>query len=86
MLIKSKFNLGDTAKDDITGYEGVVVALTHYITGCTHCSLQAKITKEGKVPEWENFDDKRMTLVKAAKPEKVAKPVSGPPRHKPEKH
>jgi hypothetical protein len=87
MQIISKFDMGDTVKDDVTGYEGVVVAITHYMTGCTHASLQAKKNKEGKVPEWESFEETRMTLVKKVKVPKVAKaPIGGHPRHMVELH
>ncbi len=82
MQINTKFDFGDEVKDTITGYKGIVVAITHYMTGCTHISMQAKMGKDGKVPEWESVDDQRLVLVKAAKKAKAEKPFLGGPAPK----
>ncbi len=84
MIIDTKFNMRDELKDTVTGCQGIVVAITIYDTGCTHYSLQQKQRKDGKVPDWENFDTTRLTLVKKAKVVKT-KAKSGPapkvPKH-----
>lgn len=50
----NKIMLGSTVKDRITGLTGVVMARTEYLTGCAHVAILAtKLSKEGKVPEYE---------------------------------
>ena len=71
MLIETKFDMGDEVKDTVTNYQGVIVAITYYMTGCIHCSLQSKMTKDGKVADWENFDETRLKIVKKARVAKV---------------
>ncbi len=80
MQLNTKFNMRDQLKDEITGCTGIVTGIHFYDTGCTHYSLQQKVNKEGKVPDWESFDETRLVLVKKAKVPKVAKPVTSAPR------
>ncbi len=74
-----KFELGEVLKDTISGFEGVAMARTQYHTGCNHYGLAPqKLTKEGKLPEWEFFDESR--LVRARKKKVILdqeKPTSG---------
>lgn len=58
-------NLGDEAKDSITGFTGVVVAKTSWIHGCDRIVLQPKVGKDGKFPENATFDVSALILVKA---------------------
>ena len=77
MRVNTKFEFRDELKDTVSGCKGIVVAITIYDTGCTHYSLQQKQRKDGKVPDWESFDDSRLVLVKAANVIKI-KNKSGP--------
>lgn len=59
-----KFNLGDTLKDIITGFEGVAMARSQYFTGCHHYGLcPSELTKDGKEPDWMWVDESRLALV-----------------------
>ena len=61
-----KFRLGVKAKDIITGYKGVVGGRTEYLTGCKQYGLiKEGLTKDGKTPDWEWFDESRLEVVKA---------------------
>ena len=56
-------DLGDTGRDLITGYEGVVVGVCEYLTGCTQALLiPKKVTPDGKRPEGEWFDIDRLEV------------------------
>jgi len=78
MNLVSPFNMGETVKDTISGYTGIVVAITYYMTGCTHLSLQAPMNKkDGTVPDWENFDETRCEMIKEA-PVVKDEPNGGP--------
>ena len=85
----NKIALGSTVKDRITGRTGVVMARTEHLTGCAHVAILAtKVTKEGKVPEWEWIDETRCVLDKTKKiiklVEKDTKEPGGPMPNAPE--
>lgn len=52
----AEVNLGDRAKDNITGFTGIVVAITKWLHGCDRIVIQPKMGKDGKVPENMSFD------------------------------
>lgn len=54
--IEGDIEVGDTARDKVTGAEGIVVAKTHYLTSCDRISVQGKVGADGKIPEWISFD------------------------------
>lgn len=67
--------LGDKVKDVVTGFEGVVIGITQWLTGCDTCSVQpGKISKDGKLSEATCFDRNRLVVVKKG----VAKLPSAP--------
>lgn len=43
--------LGARVKDKITGFEGVVTGICHYITGCDQVLVQPKLKKGGDFVE-----------------------------------
>ena len=55
--------LGVTAKDIITGFEGLVTGLTEYISGCNQALLAPGVDKEGKRVEGCWFDVQRLRRV-----------------------
>lgn len=63
---KNKVELGDKVKDAITGYQGVVMGITAYITGCDHVAVlsQTKKKDDGKPVDWVWFDITRLAVVK----------------------
>lgn len=62
-----KLEFGDTAKDRITGFKGVVIGWTTYISGCSQVLLQPPVGKDGKRPEGEWFDEQRLERVAGTK-------------------
>jgi len=58
-----KFEMGREAKDCITGFTGIIMSRSQYLTGCNQYGLSpSELTKEGKRPEWEFFDETRLSL------------------------
>jgi hypothetical protein len=55
--------LGDIAKDDLTGFEGVVTQRTFWLSNCDRLTLQPKELKEGKPQEAVSFDITHCTLI-----------------------
>jgi hypothetical protein len=61
-------NLGDVARDNITGFQGVAIAKTKWLHGCTRLTLQPESTeKDGKPTEQATFDEPQLKLIKRAK-------------------
>lgn len=78
----SKINLGDEAKDRVSGFKGVCVARTEWISGCARLTLQPPTGKDGKIPDAQTFDEPMLELVKAAKIAMGPK-ITGGPRPEP---
>lgn len=56
--------LGSVCKDMVTGLEGVAVARTEWLHGCTRISLeQMKPGKDGEVQESQSFDEQRVEVL-----------------------
>jgi len=61
-----KTELGRTYRDRITGFEGVNIGQTEYLTGCNQVLLQPKGSGDSaKRPEAEWFDIQRLEDVEA---------------------
>ena len=51
-------NLGDKARDTVSGFSGVCVARTEWLNGCWRMTLQPQgLDKDGKPQEAQTFDD-----------------------------
>ena len=60
-----RVELGDIAKDAISGFEGTVVAETQWLFGCRRLTLQPKgTTKDGKLHDTNTFDEGSCVVVK----------------------
>lgn len=81
----SKINLGDEVRDPITGFKGICVCRTEWISGCARVGVQAPMGKDGKVPDAMHFDEPMLEVVKAAKV-KSATTDRGGPRPDPAQH
>jgi hypothetical protein len=55
--------MGDTAKDAITGFAGVVTGRSEYINGCVHLMIEAP-AKPGMKPVCGWFDEQRCMRTK----------------------
>jgi len=57
-----KFELGDLLREKVTGFEGVVMAVSYYFTGCNHYGLVSRNLKDGVPVDWQWFDESRLIL------------------------
>lgn len=56
-----KFDLGYVLKDKITGFKGVVMGRSDYVTGCRQYALSPQKPKDdGSVPDWVWLDEGRL--------------------------
>ena len=59
-----RIDFGDLAKDRISGYTGIVVAKTEWITGCGRVTLQAQELKDGKPVDGIACDEEMIEVIK----------------------
>lgn len=63
---KTNIELGDTAKDSISGFTGVVVAVTEWLYNCKRITLQPKELKDGIPIDSHTFDSLQLILIEKA--------------------
>lgn len=81
-----KLELGDSVRDRITGYSGIVVAKTHWLNGCVRITLQSQKIKDDYTPvESQTFDEPQLELIQAGAFEKT-NPDTGGPAPTPKQH
>lgn len=49
--------LGQRVRDTVSGFEGVVVCRAEWLNGCIRFSVQARVDKDGKLPELQWIDE-----------------------------
>ncbi len=60
-----KFEVGQSVKDVVSEFEGVVMGRTEYYTGCRQYAVcPRKVTKDGDIPGWEWLDEGRLKKTK----------------------
>lgn len=70
--------MGDKAKDTVTGFQGIVVAKTTWLNGCTRVGLQSDVLKDGLPTEPQWFDEPQLILVEAQKVQAGPRDTGGP--------
>lgn len=76
--------LGDVARDRVTGFEGVVIANTQWLNGCDRLSLQPRKLVKGKPVDTMVFD--RPQLERVSQQVLKASRKTGGPQANPERH
>lgn len=77
-VVKFKFDFFDRIKDRVSGYQGVVLGMSFYSTGCRHYGIASeKLNKDKKIGEYEWLDESRLILLKKAIAEKPKKKTGG---------
>lgn len=56
--------LGDRVADNITGFQGIVIAITYWLNGCTRCGVQSTELEKGLPPEPQWFDTPQLKIRK----------------------
>lgn len=74
-----RINLGDEVKCKITGFKGIAVARTTWISGCDRINIQPKgVDKDGKIFESQSFDEPLIEVIKSGKVEEGSHSTGGP--------
>ena len=77
-------NLGDEAKDKITGFKGVITGRCEYLNGCVRWLIPPKKLKDEKMIDAEWIDDQQVEVTKKEKKMAIKErggPSKNPPRH-----
>ena len=61
----TQIGLGDLVRDQVTGFEGIAIAITIWLHSCERVSVQPRDLKDGKVPDCITFDIHQLSLVKS---------------------
>ncbi len=56
------FKLGDTIRDTISGFEGVMVCYTVWLNGCIRLTIQPRQLHDGKPVDNQTFDIEQCEL------------------------
>jgi hypothetical protein len=75
----AKCILGQEYTDKITGFKGIAVYRTTWISGCDRIGLQPPVDKDGDIPDIQSFDEPMLVKV----PVRNKKP--GGPRPEPQR-
>lgn len=54
--------LGDRVRDRVTGFEGIVIAITVWLNGCRRATVQSRELKDGATIPAESFDVEQLEL------------------------
>ncbi len=54
--------LGSRVRDKISGYEGIVIGETKWLTGCLRYVVQGPV-KDGKRPDADSFDEISLEVI-----------------------
>ena len=57
--------LGDSVKDRITGYTGIVIGITDWLHGCRRMTVQSQELKDGKPPDSLCIDEPQLEIVES---------------------
>lgn len=65
--VEFKFENGDILKDNVTGFEGVVMVKAHYSSGKIEYGLQNQILQNGIPSDWQWIDESRLVKKESSK-------------------
>lgn len=77
-MTNKPIKLGCLARDTISGFTGIVIAITDWLNGCRRITIQPKELKDGKPIESHTFDVEQVELVKPEPAKAAQKSVGGP--------
>ena len=73
---KTEIKMGDIVRCKITGFEGKVIAISHWLYGCTQVVVQPPCNDKGEWVKAQWIDEPQVEVVKSTK-DKPAKPRHG---------
>jgi len=77
-MSKKTVELGDSVRDSVSGFTGIVTGMTEFLHGCFRCGVTPQKLHDNKPIPAEWFDEPQLVVVKA-KVIKVGKRDDGGP-------
>lgn len=74
----AEIKLGSHVKDTLSGFEGIVIAVTHWLYGCNRYGVQPKGLHEGKPIEAQWFDEAQLECIVENKKQRANSDRGGP--------
>jgi hypothetical protein len=75
--------LGDRAKDTISGGIGIVIGISEWLYGCRRITIQPEKAKDGKPEEMFTVDEPQVKITKKGAVENVLPDAKTPRKHGP---
>jgi len=75
---KTTIELGDAAKDAISGFSGIVTGKSTYLNGCTRFLLEPRTLKDGSQIDAVWFDVEQLVKLKSGGFRPQVSPSGGP--------
>ncbi|KKN02600.1 hypothetical protein LCGC14_1116030 [marine sediment metagenome] len=78
-MVDFKFEVGNKVKDLVTGFSGIIIGRTDWLTGCNTYGVKSEKLKDGLPMEAEWLDEIQLKEIgKGVKIEKKNKDLGGP--------
>lgn len=75
-----RIQLGQEARDKITGFKGIIIGRADYLFGCAQYALTPKTNEAGEVKDTQWFDEGRIEVIgQGVAPEEVRVERNGGP-------
>ena len=80
-MSKLILKLGVEAQDKVTGFKGIVIGFSQWLTGCDQVLLKPKVDKEGQLVDGQWFDEGEIVVIgKGLTKKDVKSKINGGPR------
>ena len=60
--------LGSEVRDRVSGFAGVAIGRTEWLTGCTTIVVQPKVGEDGKLPDTHAIDEPNLDIIQPVEP------------------
>ena len=77
--------LGIRVKDKVSGLEGIITGRSQWLNGCRSYGVQAKMDKDGKIPETKWIDEGQLEIIDSKSILEPADELTGGPTEIPQK-
>lgn len=56
-------DLGKEAEDKVTGFKGIIIGVSQWLTGCNQVCIKPKVDKDGTMKEAEWVDEGQAVII-----------------------
>jgi len=81
----NEIKIGNAVRDKITGFSGIVIGITEWLTGCDTIGVQPQELKDGTPVGMQWFDSNRIEVLNSSNILEVKNKETGGPQPIPQK-